>query len=94
MTKFHLKKLNNRHFQKPGIKRKGVGAGGRVVVSDLKSNVVIKLVDTECVDVDGSRYVGEEEENHDRDGDQHLHPFLPVLQHGQHPPLRPDLRVL
>ena len=69
-----------------------MGAGW-VVVCDLISKVVIKLVGTFCVDEDSSRNVGEEEEHYDGDGDQHLHPFISVLQHGQHPPPRPDLRV-
>ena len=60
---------------------------GCVVVCDLISKVVIKLVGTFRVDEDSSRNVGEEEEHYDGDGDQHQSPLFPVLQQGPKPPL-------
>ena len=58
----------------------------------LVSMMAIKLSGTpyneEC-----RRCVGADEEHHDRDGDQHLHPLLPVLQQRPHPPPRPELRL-
>ena len=61
---------------------------------NLKLKVTIKVVGTGHEDEDCSRCVGADEEHNDGDGDQHLDPFLLILQHRHHPPPRPDLRLL